>query len=139
MNFENSLIEGKAKKVVPNKIRASSLLKSSIQAIETAKVIQLNSNTLKSILRELYEGLREYCEAIGYSKGYKFLDHESIGYFLKDILKEQSVYTRFDRYRKLRNGINYYGEEISVETVKEAIVEIPRIIKELEKHLSSFR
>jgi len=134
MNFENSLVNGKAKKVIPNKIRASSLFNSSIQAIETARVIQLNQNTLKSILRELYEGLREYCEAIGYLKGYKFLDHESIGYFLKDILKEPSVSAKFDRYRRLRNGINYYGEDIDIETVKEAIIEIPNLIKELEKY-----
>ena len=107
MNFENSLNDGKAKKVMPASIRASSLFKSSIQAIETAKVIQLNPNTLKSVLRELYEGLREYCEAIGYLRGYKFLDHESVGYFLRDILKEQSVSMKFDRYRRLRNGINY--------------------------------
>lgn len=134
MNFENSLIEGKTKKVMPNKIRASSLLKSSIQAIETAKVIPLNSTTSKSILRELYEGLREYCEAIGYSRGYKFLDHESVTYFLRDILKEQSASIEFDRYRKLRNGINYYGEDIDIETVKEAVIEIPKLIKELEKY-----
>ena len=132
MNLENSLANGKAKKVIPNKIRASSIFKSSIQAIETAKMIQLNQTTLKSILRELYEGLREYCEAIGYLKGYKFLDHESIGYFLRDILKEQSVFMKFDRYRKLRNGINYYGEDVDIETVKEAIIEIPELIKELE-------
>ncbi len=134
MNFENSLREGKVRKVAPNKIRASSLINSSIQAIDTAKKIILDNDSTKSILRELYEGLREYCEAIGYSKGYKFLDHESIGYFLRDILKEQSIYKRFDRYRKLRNGINYYGEDINIETVKEALVEIPGIIKELERY-----
>jgi len=137
MNFENNLIAGKVKKVMPNKIRAISLFKSSMQAIETAKIIQLNLNTLKSILRELYEGLREYCEAIGYLKGYKFLDHESITYFLKDILEEQSISIKFDRYRKLRNGINYYGEEIDIETVKEAIIEIPKLIKVLEKYSKS--
>ena len=134
MNFENSLNDGKAKKVMSNSIRALSLFKSSIQAIETAKVIQLNPNTLKSVLRELYEGLREYCEAIGYLRGYKFLDHESIGYFLRDILKEQSVSMKFDRYRRLRNGINYYGEDINVETVKEAIIEIPELVKKLKKY-----
>ena len=134
MNFENSLIEGKVKKVMPNKIRASNLFKSSIQAIETAKGIQLNKNTLKSILREFYEGLREYCEAIGYLRGYKFLDHESISYFLRDILKENSIYVKFDRYRKLRNGINYYGDDIDLETIKETVIEIPKIIKELEKY-----
>lgn len=134
MNFENSLMDGKAKKAMPNKLRASSLFKSSIQAIETARIIQLNPNTLKSILRELYEGLREYCEAIGYLRGYKFLDHESIGYFLRDILKEQSAYIKFDRYRRLRNGINYYGEDIDIETVKEATIEIPELVKGLEKY-----
>lgn len=134
MNFEFSLNNGKVKKVMPNLIRASSLFKSSTQAIETAKVIPLNTNTSKTILRELYEGLREYCEAIGYLHGYKFLDHESIGFFLRDILKEQSVYKKFDRYRKLRNGINYYGDDIEVETVKDAISEIPKLITELKKH-----
>lgn len=134
MNFENSLKDGKAKRVAPNSLRASSLFDSSIQAIETAKAIQLNPNTLKSILRESYEGLREYCEAIGYLRGYKFLDHESIGYFLNEILNESSLSAKFDRYRKLRNGINYYGEDIDIETVKEAIIEIPLMIKELKKY-----
>src|SRR3989338_7283084 len=99
MNFESSLREGKTKKIAPNKIKASSLFNSSIQAIETAKVIPLDVGTSKTILRELYEGLREHCEAIGYLKGYKFLDHESIGYFLRDILKEQHAHNKFDRYR----------------------------------------
>jgi len=134
MNFENSLIEGKSKRTMPNKIRALSLFKSSIQAVETAKTILLNESTSKTILRELYEGLREYCEALGYLKGYKFLDHESIGFFLRDFLKEDSLFKKFDRYRKLRNGINYYGESVDIETVKEAAKEIPKIIKELEKH-----
>jgi len=47
MNFENSLIEGKVKKAVPNKIRASNLFKSSIQAIETAKEIRIKPQNFK--------------------------------------------------------------------------------------------
>jgi hypothetical protein len=134
MNFENSLMNGKAKKVAPSSIRATSIFKSSRQAIETAQNIPLTQNSLKSVLRELYEGLREYCEAIGYLNGYKFLDHESIGYFLRDILMEQTMFAKFDRYRKLRNGISYYGEEVDIETVKEAVEEVPRLIKALEKY-----
>jgi len=134
MNFENSLNERKVKRVAKNSIRSSSLFKSSAQAIDTAKNVSLSTNSSKTILRELYEGLREYCEALGYLNGYKFLDHESIGFFLRDILKEQSHYRIFDRYRKLRNGINYYGNEINIETVKEAIKEIPTLIKSLEKY-----
>ena len=134
MNFELCLRNGKIKRVKINKNRAMSLFNSSIQAIETAKQIPLNTNTSKTILRELYEGLREYCEAIGYLNGYKFLNHESISFFLRDILNEQFLSKRFDRYRKLRNGINYYGDNIKVETVQEAVSEIPRLVKGLKNH-----
>ena len=65
------------------------------------------------------------------------MDNESISYFLRDILKEQSISMRFDRYRKLRNGINYYGEDVDIETVKEAIIEIPQLIQKMEKYSKS--
>ena len=63
-----------------------------------------------------------------------FSDNYLNTYFLKDILKEPSASAKFDRYRKLRNGINYYGEDLDIETVKEAIIEIPKLVKELEKY-----
>ena len=134
MNFEYNLKEGKVKMVLPNKLRAMSFFKSSAQAIEIVKSIPLNSTSAKTVFRELYEGLREYCGAIGYLNGYKFIDHESIGFFLRDVLNEPQLYKKFDRYRKLRNGINYYGENINIETVKEALLEVPVLIKELGKY-----
>ncbi len=134
-SFEESITEGYVKKIPINKIRTKSLIKSSEQAIKTAKEIQLKIESAKSVLRELYEGLREYCEAIGYLKGYKFLSHESITYFLRDILAEEKISSKFERYRKIRNGINYYGNEISIETVKEALNDIPQIIIDLNKYL----
>lgn len=134
MNFENSLKNNYVRKISVSILRAESLIKSSKQAVETAKLIPVNEKTLKTILRELYEGLREYCEAIGYVKGYKFLNHLPITYFLKDILGENSVSLKFERYRKLRNGINYYGNDIEVETVMQALKEIPDLIKCLEKY-----
>jgi hypothetical protein len=134
MNFENSLNCGKSKKVMINRNRALSLINSSIQAIKTAKTIPLNEITSKTILRELYEGFREYCEALGYLNGYKFLDHESIGFFLRDILKENYIFKKFDRYRKLRNGVNYYGNDIEIVTIKEMLADIPKLIKDLKKH-----
>lgn len=134
MHFDWCLQQGKAKKVVPTSIRAKGFLKSASEAVATASLIPLRPETAKSILRELYEGLRECCEALGFVYGYKFLDHESITYFLRDILKEEHISKKFDRYRKLRNGINYYGHDVGLVTVKEALMEIPEIIKFLEKY-----
>ena len=133
MDFHECLESGTAKEVPINILRAKSLIKSSKQAIKTAEIIRLNEDSAKSVFRELYEGLREFIEAIGFSKGYKFLDHISITYFLKEILKEPLISRKFDRYRKLRNGINYYGNDIDTSTVKEALKEIPLMVNKLKK------
>jgi len=132
MNFKIKIRQGQVRKVGISGVRAKSLMKSGVLAIKTARIIPFNEFSLKSILRELYEGLREYIEGLGYMRGYKFLDHESITYFLRDVLEEELISKKFDRYRKLRNGINYYGNDLEVETVKLAIEEIPLIIKKLK-------
>ena len=134
MRFEESLEEGYAKRVRVDTIRARNLAAAGQKAIETAKAIPLSDASSKTILRELYEGLRECCEAIGHKHGYKFLSHEAITHFLAGILEEQKISKRFDRYRKLRNGINYYGEDIALETVEEASEEIPSLLRRLERH-----
>ena len=134
-NFEISIRNRKVREVPANFLRAKSLIKSSEEAVKSAKEIPLTEGKQKTILRELYEGLRQFCEAIGYQKGYQFLDHESITFFIDEILKENSIATKFDRYRKLRNGINYYGNELLLKTTKEALSEVPRMIGVLRKYL----
>ena len=39
---------------------------------------------------------------------------------------------QFDRFRKIRNKINYYGKDISVEEVKEYSEKIELLIKKLK-------
>ena len=138
MNFEKSIKEGHVKKIGVNNLRAKSLIKSSREAIKSALSIRLEEGKLKTIFRELYEGLREFCDAIGHLKGYKFLSHEAITYFLSEILNENSIAVKFDRLRKIRNGISYYGESVAKETVEEALKEVPEIIKKLEKYAGGF-
>lgn len=135
MYFEKSLEDGFAKKVEIDRIRAKSLMKSADDALLAAKELQLKEHNLKSILRELYEALRQYCEAVGYLQGYKFQSHEAITYFLSEVLEETELSSKFDRYRKIRNGINYYGREISTETVEKALKEIPEMVKKLKYRL----
>src|SRR3989344_7835327 len=134
MTFQRMIEQRFASRIAVNKIRAKSLVIASKEAIQTAKEIPIKDEKLKSIIRELYEGLRQFCEAIGYTKGFKFNNHEVIADFLKDELKEPSLALKFDKYRRIRNGVNYYGDAIPVESVKEALNEIPTMIKTLEKH-----
>ena len=132
--FNESIEQGYVKIINPDRIKAKSLIKSAEEAIYSAKKIPFEANTLKSIIRELYEGLRQFCEAIGYLKSFKFLSHEAITYFIEEILNEPKLSAKFDRYRKIRNGINYYGDDVSEETVKEALTEIPELVAQLRKY-----
>lgn len=126
--------EKNMKKINSDFIRAKSLLKISKNSLEILNIVSLNKKTMNIIFRELYEGLRQYIEAIGYSKGFKFRTHEAITFFLKRILNEKQISLKFEKYRKLRNGLNYYGRPINIETVKDAIIEIPKIINTLAIH-----
>lgn len=133
-NFQQNIDEGYAKKIPVDNIKAKSLINASREAIVTAQKITLEPASYKSIIRELYEGLRQYCEAVGFLKGYKFNSHEVVTYFLDEVLKEKQIAVKFERYRKLRNGINYSGDDVAPETVKEALKEIPELIRLLTKY-----
>ena len=63
----------------------------------------------------LYDVLREYLECIALEKGYKVYNHECFTSFLKEILKMSKEAYIFDELRKIRNGINYYGRDVSEE------------------------
>lgn len=138
MHFEGSIRQGYAKIVIKDPLRAKSLIKVAEDAlIASTKELQVKEHNYNSILRELYEALRQFCEAVGYVQGYKFESHEVITYFLKEILKEERMAEKFERYRKLRNGLNYYGRGIARETAEKAVKEVPEIINELkQKYLS---
>ena len=132
--FQNSLALGLIQKVPPDPLRAKSLLKASKDAVHSAKALPFEPAHLRSIMRELYEGLRVYCEAIGYLHGFKFSNHESLTPFIAEFLQDERAALRFDKYRKIRNGITYYGDSIAPEFVKDSLHDLPELIKTLEKH-----
>jgi hypothetical protein len=133
MSLPDLIREGIVKEIPQNNARAKSLLAQSAQTMSFILKLGLTDQTAIVIFRELYESLRQAIEAIGYRKGYKFENHESLQVFILEVLDNKSLANDFNRYRKIRNGINYYGDVVSVETTAKAIEDIPRYIKEISK------
>ena len=79
------------------------------------------------ILTNYYDVALESLHALLYKKGYKALDHLSIGYYIKDILANAEFFYIFDKYRKLRNGILYYGRTIDFETAEQGIKDLKKL------------
>lgn len=131
MTMSDLIKQGIVRKTSPNNARAQSLLEMSAQTMKVILTLDLNEQNTSIIFRELYECLRQALEAIGYKNGYKFENHESIKIFASEILQNNELAIDFDRYRKIRNGINYYGDKVAVETAKKAAENIPKYFKEI--------
>ncbi|PIN75351.1 hypothetical protein COV18_04140 [Candidatus Woesearchaeota archaeon CG10_big_fil_rev_8_21_14_0_10_37_12] len=136
--FENFIKTGKVRKSEADKALAKSLIEMSQIHLDFASSIQITEKNASPLLVNYYESLREICEAICSLQGYKVYSHEAFTAYLNEQLKEERLAEKFDRLRKLRNGINYYGKQVSKEETQTSAEEIKQIIKELkEKYLKN--
>ena len=80
----------------------------------------------------LYDALREYLESIALDSGYKIYNHECYSAFLKEILNLSNEAEQFDKLRKIRNGINYYGRKVREEEAEQIISDLQSLINRLK-------
>mgnify|MGYP001613107702 CR=1 FL=1 len=71
-------------------------------------------------------------EAIAISKGYKIYNHECYTSFLKEVMNESIIGDQFDRFRRIRNDINYYGKDVSASEARAILNEMETFIKILK-------
>ena len=109
-NFEFFLKKEEVKKQSPNKNLAYSTFKDSSERIEFARQL-LHKAKSKYVLENAYEVMREAADSILYLRGFKSFSHEaSIVYLIKEGFNEKDL-IEFDRFRRIRNGIKYYGKD----------------------------
>ena len=51
------------------------------------------------------------------------------------VLEERTASLKFDKYRKIRNSINYYGKIISINEAKNVLDRIKKLRREIIKIL----
>ncbi|MGM5483221.1 MAG: hypothetical protein ACQESF_07190 [Nanobdellota archaeon] len=132
MNLQQAIEEGMILIVPPNKARAKNLFRTAQDSFDTISELSVSEKSAKTITRDLYECLRQYAQAKGYERGYSFQNHAAIKHFLGEVLGLSSIAKKFDRFRKIRNGINYYGDSVSVETAKDALETIPQMMTQIK-------
>ncbi|HLD06985.1 MAG TPA: hypothetical protein VJC16_05655 [Candidatus Nanoarchaeia archaeon] len=131
MEFEDFFKEGKVRKASVDKELARSLIKTAESDLVFLKNAEINGNSARKVFTGFYDVLRSVIEALAILDGYKVYSHEAFTYYLKE-KNENNASIQFDRLRKIRNRINYYGKDISVEEVKESIPEIIELIDMLK-------
>ena len=88
--------------------------------VNSAKINDINISAYVSMA---YDSLREILEALCVSKGYKVISHLCLGELLKKLINDFD-FNSFDRFRYIRNGINYYGIKVDFIQGKEVINKI---------------
>ncbi len=136
MNFNDFIRQGKVKLGE----RDISLTKSVIEVIKTdikfLDRLKVDKTSARRLMCDYYDTLRAVIEAIAALDGIKSYSHEAFTYYLKEKKNEDGIGSKFDRYRKIRNQLVYYGKNISPEEAKKNIEDIQKLLKILkEKYL----
>ena len=98
----------------------------------TVKEAAINETNIFVYISVAYDSLREILEAVCIINGYKVTSHQCVGELLKSLNKDFNL-IEFDRFRYIRNGINYYGAKIDYAQGKEIIKKIFAFKKEVFK------
>lgn len=109
-SFDIFLNEGDVKKVTPDLELAKSLIKDMKERISKSNLLDVNIFS-KMIFENIYDSLRDFCDAILAIDGFKSYSHQASIYYL---LKKE-----FDQFRYKRDGSKYYGVPISVDEAKD--------------------
>ena len=133
-DFEFFLKKGDVKRQSPDKNLAYSTFKESLERIDFAKQL-LHKAKPKYVLENAYEAMREAADSVLYNKGFKSFSHEaSIVYLLKEGFNEKEI-IEFDRFRRIRNGIKYYGKGCDSSDAEQAIQLADRIISKIKEKI----
>jgi len=135
MDFKECIKKKIAKEIKHDEELIASLLKTSKNKLESEKKLELDETTSSSKITLSYDSLREILEALAIKNGYKIYNHECYTYFLKEILKESSKGDEFDELRRIRNRINYYAQELSIQETKDFLERAKNLREELLKLL----
>lgn len=134
-DFEFFLRKGDVKKQSSDENLSKATFKDSLERLEFSKNLFRKAKP-KYVLENAYEAMREAADSILYKDGFKSYSHEaSIVYLLKKGFNEQDI-IEFDRFRKIRNGIKYYGSDCDESDAKAAINLAEEIINKIKKILN---
>jgi len=129
MDLEECRRKGFIKSTKKNKEFAKSLIEISKIKEDTIKTATINESNISAYVPMAYDSLREILEAICIMNGYKVTSHACIDKLLSPIYSNIS-FNDFDRFRYIRNSINYYGKKIGFKEGKEIISKIFMLKKE---------
>ncbi len=121
-NFEFYLNNGMVKKSSPNEESANAIMEKATARLKYVREQNITKETAPFVFENIYETLRESCQALMELKGYKPYSHEAHVAFLNEYYNFPTQFIEtFNRFRILRNKLVYGAAQISPESCKDAL------------------
>lgn len=130
MRFDDFLKEGSVQNASQDPQKAKALVKMAFNNLAVSKKIRLDDESASLVLSSAYESLRQVLEAITLTEGYKVFSHLAYTYYLLE-KGETSASATFNRLRKLRNGVNYYGKTVPKQVTEQALKDIENLCEKM--------
>ena len=131
--WEDCINENSSIKITYDKAKAKFLIETAegrIKFVSNNKIDETNANY---IFECYYTSILELIQAIVSIHGFKVSNHLCLGFFLRDVLKKEDLFSTFDDCRFKRNSLVYYGNKMNFETSKQAIKKSQELFNELLK------
>ncbi len=140
-SFQEHLKENKVKKKAADPAEGRSLFRQAEERLADLQHLPLTEKNAPFRFEDGYEVLREALQAFLALEGYKPYSHEAVFCFAAERhLLSEAEYHAADRYREMRNDINYRGKTVLMEEAQELIdfvkALLPLLGKKLEKKSS---
>ena len=132
MNFKDFIDEGKVRRATPDKLMADSIIRNTFDDLKFLEQTKLTELSKRKLITNYYDSLRSLLEVISLLRGYKIYLHEAFTPFIEEELKEKLLSMKFDRFRKIRNGLNYYGKSIQLKEAEDIIEDLKKTINEIK-------
>ncbi|HLC19930.1 MAG TPA: hypothetical protein VJK72_03350 [Candidatus Nanoarchaeia archaeon] len=130
-SWNDCISSSASRKITPDKEKAKSLIETAEGRIEASR--EINEKTANYVFEDYYSSVLEFLHAIVLLEGYNVSNHVCLGYYLRDVLKEEHLFRIFDDCRYKRNSLVYYGKRMDFETAKDAIKKAQKMITEFKK------
>jgi len=116
------------KKITPNSGIIESLKEMAQIKHEEVLLQTLTERNISVYFAIYYDAIKELLEAYCLQNGFKVLNHVCLGEQVR-ALDDTFDFTIFDRVRYVRNGINYYGKQVSLEQGTELLKKMQNLYK----------
>lgn len=114
--------EGHLVKKVSDFFMADSIIKAALRSAEFGKMLPINEKTATGIFRETYEAFRQLGDAKWWLIGYEPKDHiASMRILMSAEIKQGYRLQNLDRFRRIRNDMNYRGYSVKEEQASEIV------------------